>query len=760
MGTGGIGKTRLALEVAARAEGQVRDGAWLVELDALGDPALIPQAVASALGLRDVPDRALVHSLGVHLRSKQMLLLLDNCEHLLEGCARLAQSLLAACPHLVILATSREPLHVVGEVAWPVSPLCLPELDADVALQELLRCESVQLFVERAQRVFPSFSLTQRNAAAVAQICTGLDGLPLAIELAAAWVKVLSAEQIASRLDDRFRLLSSGARVAPARHQTLQAALNWSYELLSHEERMLFQRLSVFSGTFGLEAVEAVCAGEGLNEAGILELLSQLVDKSLVLVVQEWGRPRRYRLLETVRQFARQQHRSSGEVATMGDRHLAWYLGLAEELEPDLWGTAEAGMLHRLDLEEDNLRAALQWCVSEARAEEGLRLAAALGGYWYVRARLQEGRAWMEQLLALGYSGSSMTRARALSAIGALMVLQQDPEQATPFLEEGLALTREQGHKELEGWLLNSLGQVNLLGGNYARAGQRFAESLLLFQNAGDPAGTATVLLYQGILACHQANYVQAEDLLRQSLPLLRELGDAVGVARGLHGLGVAARHAGEPQRAQDLYMEALQLTWERGARMEIAQAVEGLAGVACDKRQPVRAAHLLGAAAALRDAIGAGLPVGSRADHSYDLESARKELGGSQFEAAWEAGRTMTLEQLRQYLKADAPELESAPGAEKADVDLLRLTPLQAEKLRYEGLTRREREVAALVGQGMSNKAIAEELVVTVRTVEAHVTNILGKLGFSSRTQIAAWAVDRALAPPPETLTDRMSQQ
>jgi non-specific serine/threonine protein kinase len=496
-----------------------------------------------------------------------------------------------------------------------------------------------------------------------------------------------------------------------------------------------------------------------LEQAAILELLRALVDKSLVLVVQERGQPRRYRFLETVRQYATQRSRSSGVLPGWGDRHLEWYLKLAEELEPYLWGAARADTLHRLDLEEDNLRAALQWSISRVRAEEGLRLAAALGWYWYVRARLREGRGWLEQVLASSPGTSYLTRARVLSVAGVLSLQQQDAERAAAFLKEGLALVKERGPAAIEGWLLLSLGLVSLQKGSFEEAGQRFEQCRTLFEGIQDEAGAATVLLYEGLLACYQENYALAEVRLEQSLPRLRQLGDAVAMARGLLGLAMVARHAADPERARALCTEAFQLAWERGARLEIAQAVEGLAGAACAQGLPLSAARLFGAAAALRESIGASLPARSGVDYHHDVDFARTQLGQKAFESAWTTGATLRLDQLRQVIELDARTVTSALPAAGTEQDLAGLTPLQAEKVRYEGLTRRERQVAALVAQGMSNKEIAEELVVAVRTVEAHITSMLSKLGFSSRTQLATWAVDRGLAPPPQSLSDRMKQ-
>jgi predicted ATPase/DNA-binding CsgD family transcriptional regulator len=756
VGPGGIGKTRLGIRLATELLPQHRDGVWLVEFAALSDPALVPQVVASALGVSEQPERPLSETLVASLKTRHLLLVLDNCEHLLDACGQLAHSLLAASPTLRIMATSREPLHVAGEVHWLVPPLSLPDPERLSSLENLVRYEAVRLFVDRAKAVFPSFTLTGENAPAVAQICYRLDGLPLPIELAAARVKVLSVAQIAARLDDRFRLLVAGSRTESTRQQTLRATLDWSHDLLPEREQVLFRRLAVFAGDFSLEAAETVCTGRGLDQARVLELLSGLVDKSLVMVEQKGSQERRYRLLETVRQYGLEKLRISGEEPALGTGHLAWYLALAEEVQPYLWGATEAASLARLQAEQDNWRAALQWSLENGKAEESLRLAAALAWYWYVRAHLREGRQWLEQALAASDKASTSSRAAALAAAGALAVQQGDREQATVLLQQAISLRCEPGCANLAGWSMLNLGLLALFGGDFPRAEQLLDQSMALFRELGDPAGAATVLLYQGIATCYQGDYGDAAALLQESLPLLRKLGDTIGVARALHGLGMAARHQDDLARSKASFEEALQVAGEKSARLEVSQCLEGLAGVACAQGQPKRAARLFGAAEALREAIGADQPSGISADHARDVADTRTQLEETTFQAAWATGRLLTLDQIVAYALVEADSAE--PGSDAEDGPGSRsLTPLQAAKRRYGGLTARERQVAALVAQGKSNSTIAAELVVTVRTVEAHITHILRKLGFSSRTQIAAWAVNKGLAPPPKTLEEEM---
>ncbi|MEJ7816454.1 MAG: AAA family ATPase, partial [Rubrobacter sp.] len=390
-GAGGCGKTRLALAIASELLEGFEDGVWMVELVPLADPSLVPQAVASTLGVREEPGRSPTETLSDYLGSKKLLLVLDNCEHLIEACAALAETLLRSCSELRVLATSREALGITGEVAWPVPSLSLPDLRRLPAVESLPQYESALLFVERAEAVKPDFALTEQNAPAVAQVCYRLDGIPLAIELAAARVKVLPVEQISERLDDCFRLLAAGSRTAMPRHRTLHATMDWSHELLPEAERTLFRRLSVFSGGFSLDAAEWVCAGEELERDEGLELLSHLVDKSLVVAREEGGEAR-YRLLETVRQYGWERLSESDEAVEFRERHAGYYLALAEEAEPELKREGQVAWLERLERERDNLRAAMRWLLGRGELEEVARLGWALWLFWGIRAHFAEGR--------------------------------------------------------------------------------------------------------------------------------------------------------------------------------------------------------------------------------------------------------------------------------------------------------------------------------------------------------------------------------
>ncbi len=459
-GGGGCGKTRLALEVTRDLAVVYPDGVWLAELASITDPSLVPQTVARVFGVREPPNRTLADALANVLRTKKTLLLLDNCEHLVEAAARLVETLLDNCPDLRVLATSREVLGVSGEVSWPVPPLSVPEQAS--TLEELEKAESAQLFVDRALQQPAAFVLTEQNAGIVMEICRSLDGIPLAIELAAARVGVLTLQQISERLTDALKLLSVGPRTAEPRHQTLRGALDWSYELLDDKEHKLFRGLSAFAGGWTLKAAETVGAGDGIEKDDILDLLSSLVDKSLV--VAGVSEPARYRLLEPVRQYAWERLEESGEAEEVRRRHALWCMELAERAEPELTGPDQVRWLERLEPEHDNIRSALGWAFDAKETELGLRLAASLWLFWYTRGHTSEGRGWLERGISGLGTGAPQLRAKALNGAGWIALFQPDYDGAEAFLEESLALYRELEDKEGIASCLVNLGFVALLG--------------------------------------------------------------------------------------------------------------------------------------------------------------------------------------------------------------------------------------------------------------------------------------------------------
>jgi predicted ATPase/class 3 adenylate cyclase/Tfp pilus assembly protein PilF len=584
-GAGGCGKTRLALQVAADLLGDYPDGVWLVELAAVADPALVPQAVAAAVGVREEPGRPLLQTLVESLRPRRLLLLLDNCEHLVGACASLAHDLLSRCPQLCLLATSREVLGIAGEMAWRVPSLSLPDPEEPLPAEQITDYEAVRLFVDRALRTRPGFAVTPENASSVAQVCHRLDGIPLAIELAAARVCILSVEQITARLDDCFHLLSGGNREALPRQQTLRAAIDWSYDLLSEAERQLLRRLSVFAGGWTLPAAESVCAGEEIEEHEVLDLLTALVDKSLVSV-DEQGNEARYRLLETIRQYGAEQLRGSGEEAPLRQRHRNWFRELAETAEAALSGADQGTWLNRLEREHANVRAALDAAVQAADVETAWRLGGALWRFWEVRGYLAEGRQRLAAVLgaepgAPSRGEATLARAKALAGAGVLAQRQGDYGMARALYEESLAIRRELGDHEGIAGSLNHLGSIAVSQGDYSTARTLFEESLAIWRERRNRQGIAASLHSLGIVAQFQGDYDTARARYRESLALRREIEDNRGIAAALNNLGNIAWYQGEHAAARSLYEEGLAIRRGLGDKAGIAHSLNNVGMVA-----------------------------------------------------------------------------------------------------------------------------------------------------------------------------------
>jgi len=659
-GPGGCGKTRLALEVVGALVGALvgayPDGVWHVDLAALRDASLLEGVIAAALGVREQADRPMRDTLRDVLRPRETLLLLDNCEHLLEGSATLAADLLQACPGVRLLATSREALRIAGETIWRVPGLAVPPADVRPEPTPLLRFEAVQLFCARARASRPDFTLTTANASAVMQICQRLDGLPLAIELAAARLATLAVDAVVARLDDCFGLLTGGSRTALPRQQTLRATMEWSYGLLSAEEQRLLRHLSVYAGGCTAAAVASVGAAEGTPVGGAPDLLDGLVAKSLVGLEDVDGAGR-YRLLETVRQYGWERLEESGEAEETGHKHAAYYLALAEEAEPALTGPDQGRWLQRLDREYDNLRAALRRSRDGGEHEIGLRLAAALWRFWYVRGRQSEGRQWLENLLAMRGAGDSayaptiararalygasvlaaeqgdyrraaalstesvtlfarfddtLGRARALNLRATVTRYQGDYARAATLYEESLALFRALGHGQATAVALNNLGAMAVDQGDYARAATLNEESLAIKRALGDVRGIARSLLNLGEVARYQGDHDRAETLFAESLALARELEDGPGIALALNNLGDVARARGDDARATALYTESVQLFRDAGDQHFIALALSNLGHVAHDQGDDGRAAALYRESLTLYRGVGEKLGVAS----------------------------------------------------------------------------------------------------------------------------------------------------
>ena len=643
-GPGGTGKTRLALEVVTRTVEHFEDGVWWLELAPISDPDLVPQAVASVLNLSESTGHSLTEVIIEDLRELEILLVLDNCEHLLDACARLAEVLLHACPGLVILATSREALGVAGERSFPVPPLSVPERSP--AFEGLEEYEAVWLFVERAQDVAPGFELTEHNALAVAKLCRILDGIPLAIELAAARARVMSVEQISSRLEDSFDLLAGGSRTAEPRQRTLRAAIDWSYDLLPEEERVLFRRLSVFAGGFTLDATEAVCSGEDLEREEILELLSHLVEKSLVLVAEQGGEVR-YRLLETVRQYGVEKLNESGEAERVRERHARYYLNLAEEaeLEPE----REA----RLEREHDNLRAALSWALGGTKTELGLGLAAALWSFWYTHGYLSEGRAFLDVAICRSGDTKTQAKARALNGAGYIALFQGEYEAARRFFERSLALYRRLGDEEGIASSLIYLGFVAVLSQrDLGMIPALYEEAASLGSEVKDRRVEGNLLIFSALSTISRGDLERGAILSEEGLALFREIHDVQGIGHSLNNLGLIAVMRHDYHSASKFLRENLRIAKESDYKLAIQYSLFGLGMVAAAGGQPARAARLWGAEEAMRESFGIQITPLARSTTNYDgyVATARSRLNESAFDTAWSEGRAMTPEQAVEY--------------------------------------------------------------------------------------------------------------
>jgi len=757
-GPGGVGKTRLAIQTAVDIANDFPDGVHFISLVAITDPALVMPTVAQSLGLWQSGEASPLERLKVHLFGTQ-LLVLDNFEQVLPAAPQLAE-LLAACPELKVLVTSRTLLRLTSEHEFTIPPLAVPSLQSPVS--SLQSFASVELFLSRAQALKPDLRLDEANAPAIAEICARLDGLPLALELAAARIKVLPPQAMRAWLDQSLQLLTSGARDAPERHQSLHNAIQWSYALLDENEKRLFRRLSVFVGGFSVEAVGAV------NDGGPVEMLNRiesLVDKSLIRFTES-----RLTMLETIREFAREQLYASGEAEEARGAHCRFYLQLAETAETQFNGPEQSVWLERLASDHDNLRAALHFMLAQREAEAAVRLCAALWRFWFWRGHLSEGRRWLEQALAARQNVNSPARAKALGCAGFLASNQGDFARAEALCEEGLRLAQRLNDPPGQALALMGLGHAASWGRDPARARPMFEQSLALYRALGDEWGTATTLTYLGNIAFFAADYGRARPLLEEASALFRKSGQAWGIAVTLYCLGLAllSQHQGDPTahahlqeshdilkrlgdlrglirvavglgrfaldkddfaRARAHWHEGLSLAQEVGDQWATAHCLDGFAGLFTLEHQPDLAARLFGAADSLREHIGAGLLPAFQAWRERELPLARSALGNLAFEAAFAEGRRLTLDQTLALLETPAPD---APRIAKPAA-----LPLTA----------REIEVLRLLATGLTNAQIAASLVVSPTTVNAHLRNIYGKLGVTSRTAAVRFAVENGLA-------------
>jgi predicted ATPase/DNA-binding NarL/FixJ family response regulator len=789
-GPGGIGKTRLALRLAVETVPGYPDGAWLVELADTEDPALVARRVAATLGVREEPDRPLAETLTVALRPRLMLLILDTCEHVVDACAALVQQLLAGCPGLRVIATSREPLRVRGETVWRVPPLELPAAaDAgDLSAGELAGHEAIRLFADRASAVRPGFVLDAGNAAAVARLCRTLDGMPLAIELAAARVGALSVEQIAARLGDRFQLLASGIRTAPVRQQTLRAAVDWSYELLTEPEQVLLRRLAVFSG-WNLEMAEQVCGDEAIPADQVLDLLAALIDKSLVTLDAELENDARYRLLDTIREYATSRLNASGEGPQIRRRHRDYMLTLCEGITAVAFvrgappWPARVALYRRVLAERGNSRLALAACEESGDAAAGLRLCSALRSPWLAYGEVAEGITWFDRFLPVSGDVAPPIVARTLMLRSELAFEHQDYRDAAEFAQAGLELSRTAGSPGVATGL-RILAVVGLRAGRYQDAAADADRAIEAARSDGDPweeglglAAKASMMARLGLLDDAQQAYQEALDVLRDNngwgvaqtlygfgglarargdhdsalghyraaLALYREIDARAEIARCLAGIGSVALAQGDLPLARTSLAESLQLSLATGQRLFLARGLEACAMLAVASSDPARAVKLEGAALALRTAVGHGPAAAAAGRRDGLLEAAREQLGAPVVAALLAEGSAMSAhDAVRLGTGPGSGESAAHPGPPAGPRPQSRPGPDATSSV----LTAREREIAALIARGLSNRAIADELVISPATAARHVANIFTKLDFSSRAQLAAWVAERESQP------------
>ncbi|GAA1021623.1 LuxR family transcriptional regulator [Acrocarpospora pleiomorpha] len=714
-GPGGVGKTRLAVRAAAELGRAFPDGAWLVELAEVRDPALVGEAVMAALDLRDQAAAEPLALLRSYLGTKKLLLVVDNCEHLLAGAARLVAEVMKAAPGVRVIATSREPLAVPGEHVVPVPPLDLPA--ADVPLARLRQNEAVTLFVERAAAGSGRFELTAANQAAVADLCRRLDGVPLAIELAAVRTRVLSAEQILERLSDRFGLLTGGGSVALPRQQTLRTTIDWSHNLLEAGEQALLRRLCVFAGRFTLDDIESVCA---YGDVPALDVLSSLVGKSLVMKEDAKGFAC-YRLHETMREYAAIKLREAGEEETL-ERRCAEYYGARCRRSAAEARFRLVEWLEWMDLEIDNVRFILRKCLTPEASAHGIGLAYSLGWYWITRAT-GEGARWLDELLAFD-GGGLRTRAQAYFMRGFLAVLQSDPASAGPALEQAVAAAQEAGQHSLLSQSLSLASIAASMTGDRASVLRLAAEAQTAMADAGDLPATLMLLQARAFTGLYAGDVDAVRAAAGEGVRLSRHVGDDYSLGMMLLNLGSAMLMAGDLDGSEPLFTEGLRIAERIDDRVAQYYLLDALGCHAAMTGRARLAARLLGAGETVRAGVGARVMTFLGPLLTTAGEAARTALGDPGFEKEFESGKRLSRDAaIRLALGEPAPDAEAAP-ADPA-------TP---------PLGRREAQVAQLVAEGLSNKQIGARLFISEHTVDSHVRSILNKLGFHSRTQIAAW--------------------
>ena len=719
-GFGGVGKSRLALRTARQAERVFADGVWLVELAPLSDPGLVPTAVARGLGLTDERPRDLEEELAEHVAGRRLLLVIDNCEHVLPAAARLVGRLLRAGPGLRVLTTSREPLGLEGEVVYQLPPLAAPE--------------AVSLFRERAQAAMPGFEVTPDNQDVVGRLVRTLDGIPLAIEFAAVRLRALSLEQIVEHLAGEVEVPSPAGYGRPERQQTLRATMRWSHELLSEPERVLWRRLSAFSGGFELEAAQRVAADAELSTSDVLGGVVGLVERSVVVRDPGWGpgeasgaRPR-YRLLEPVRQYGRERLRAAGEEAALRRRHRDWCAEFAAEQAARWWGPGQRRVLEQLDAEHENLRVALAYCQEEAdQAAGGLAICADTWFFWHAQRHASEGRRWLTVLLDRA-PDPTPRRAAGLTALGAILMLQNDAALAVPLLEEAEALARQLGEDRTTAQVLGRLAMVAAARRDLDRAAAATAEAVAVARRTGHAETLATALSQAARIAIGRRDPERAMILYQECVDLCRDAGERWLRQRALLPLAIAMSDLGDHAGAYRLGSESLRIARELGDDRMIVWSVEGLAWTRAAEGRGEDAAVLLGAAAVVRGDEPASQYGGDRERTDRCRAAAVAAIGEAAFQRAWDRGAGLDRESA--LALASGRPVSPARAARRAVESLL---------------SEREREIADLVAEGLSNRDVADRLHISVRTAENHVSHILVKLGLRSRAQLTRWVTLQA---------------
>ncbi|MFF4777222.1 ATP-binding protein [Microtetraspora fusca] len=727
-GPGGVGKTRLALRIAADVRRAFPDGVWLVELAALDDPGMLCRTVAEALEIRNQSSRPCFDVLADHLRDRQALLVLDNCEHLLPECAVLVETLARATSDLRVLVTSQQALGVAGEQTLAVPAMSLPDMDGVVLpLETLTQLDAVRLFAERASAVVPGFTVTEANHETVERICRRLDGIPLALELAAVRLRALSLDQLLDRLDDRFRLLTAGSRAVLPRHRTLRALIDWSYSLCTEQERLLWARVSVFAGSLDLEAAEEVCSGDGIAREDVLNLVIGLVDKS-ILIPDEQNPAMRYRILDTIRQYGRERLEEIGQEEALRRRHRDYYRDLAAEADRLLFGPDQVAWFTRLQHEHANLRTALEHCFGQGETRTGLEMATDLIYHWTTGYYLGEGRGWLEKGLA-AESEPNLTRARALWCASWLAIIQTEIAAAEDMLAEARAIG-----ERLE--LSQVLAYVALFSGMTAMCRDMPAEAIALYEEGvrraheiGDPVAEALarnrLTLVRSVVGDSDAAIAEGE----RCIALCDAYGEQWHRAYALMALGVEYWRRGDAASAAELAKESLRFNRSLDDMLGAGLNIEVLSWIAAGQEQYERAGRLCGVLGTIWESLGTTLSsYGYLMPYQEESEDrTRRGLGETGYRAAVRRGARLAYEEGVAYALEEAPEEERV----ERPADTSPLTP-------------RETEIAQLVAQGMSNKEIAATLVIAQRTAEGHIEHILSKLGFNSRAQIAVWVRER----------------